>query len=733
MSKLILVSNRIPWTLQVKRGLAELLPSSGGLATALAGTHARGGTLWVGWPGDTTGLSQARKDAAFLELAHRRVVPVELARAEVERYYEGFSNGVLWPLFHYLLDKVRLDADRDWEAYRTVNERFAEAVLREAEDGDTVWVHDYQLMLLPELLRERRPGLRIGFFLHIPFPAAEVFRILPWRERLLAGLLGADLVGFHTQAYRNHFAGAAAQVLGADAAPGGLRYGGRFVRTGAFGIGIDAEVFRAAAEDPAVQDRVADLRREAGDRALLLGIDRLDYTKGIPRRLLAIERLLERHPELKERFLYLQVAVPSRERVEAYAQYRRTVDELVGRINGAYGSPTRLPVHLLHQSVPFEELVALYRAADVMIVTPLRDGMNLVAKEYCATRVDDGGVLILSEFAGAAASLREALLVNPYDIGGMAEAIRRALAMPGAERSSRMRALRRRVAGQDVHRWASAFLEALGQDEGPEAPSEGPGPLLDRILDDVSRSRRVVLFLDYDGTLVPFAPRPEGAVPDPALQAMLARLSTLPGVEVHLVSGRSREDLEGWFGGLDLRLHAEHGAWRRPGPGSPWQAVDADDHGWKTEAIRLIEGWCARIEGSFLEEKATTLAWHHRLAESTDPEATVEAAQEDLTRFAERNGLELLQGAKVLELRRPGSTKALAVDPSVAEPGVLAIALGDDRTDEDLFGALPPSGLSIRVGQGPSRAGFRLGSVAEVRILLHGLAERLPGRLEAQP
>lgn len=733
MPKLLLVSNRIPWTIQVKKGSAELAPSSGGLATALAGTHARGDTRWVGWPGDTTGLSQARKDAAFLELVHRRVVPVELSRTEVERYYEGFSNGVLWPLFHYLLDKVRLDADRDWEAYQSVNERFAEAVLREAEDGDTVWVHDYQLLLLPALLKERRPGLRIGFFLHIPFPAAEVFRILPWRERLLAGLLGADLVGFHTQAYRAHFATAAAQVLGADAVPGGLRYGGRFVRTGAFGIGIDAEAFRNAAGSPGVQARVEDLRRDAGGRALVLGIDRLDYTKGIPRRLLAVERLLERHPELKEEVLFLQVAVPSRERVDAYAQYRRTVDELVGRINGAHGSPTRLPVHMLHQGVPFEELVALYRAADIMLVTPLRDGMNLVAKEYCATRTDDSGVLILSEFAGAAVSLREAVLVNPYDIGAMADAIHRALAMPAAERSARMRALRRRVAGQDVHRWAAAFLDALGQAEGFESPLEGPGPMLARILEEAGRARKMALFLDYDGTLVPFAPRPGDAAPDPALKALLARLAALSGVEVHLVSGRPREDLEGWLGDLDLRLHAEHGAWRREGPGAAWVAVTQDDRAWQAEGLRRMEAWCARIEGSFVEEKDTTLAWHHRLAEADPPQGSLEDVREDLSRFAATQGLELLEEAKVLELRRPGSTKALAVDPAVAEPGVLAVALGDDRTDEDLFGALPPSGLSIRVGQGPSRAGFRLGSVAEVRSLLHGLAERLPGRLEAQP
>lgn len=730
MSKLLLVSNRIPWTVKAQGGGVELVPSSGGLATALAGTHARGETRWVGWPGDTAGFGQARKAEAFRELAQRRVIPVELSRTEVERYYEGFSNGVLWPLFHYLLDKVRLDADRDWEAYQAVNRRFAEAVLREAQEGDTVWVHDYQLLLLPALLRERRADLRIGFFLHIPFPAAEVFRILPWRERLLAGLLGADLVGFHTMAYRNHFVASAAQLLGADPVPGGLRYGGRFVCAGAFGIGIDAEVFRTAAESPAVQARVAELRREAGDRSLVLGVDRLDYTKGIPRRLLAVERLLEQHPGLRERLLFLQVAVPSRERVEAYAQYRRVVDEQVGRINGTYGSPTRVPVHLLHQGVPFEELVALYRAADVMLVTPLRDGMNLVAKEFCATRTDDGGALVLSEFAGAAVSLREAVLVNPYDIGAMAEAIRRSLEMPEADKRVRMRELRRRVEGQDVHRWAAAFLEALQQGE---RAADSTDPLLERILDEAGRAQKLLLFLDYDGTLVPFAPRPEAAAPDFALRDILARLAAIPGVFLHLVSGRPRADLEAWLGALDLVLHAEHGAWRKSGPGRAWEAVEASDGAWKAAGIRHIEAWCARVEGSFLEEKETTLAWHYRQAEVPDLEATVEAVRRDLERFADTQGLELLEGAKVLELRRPGATKALAVGSDAYEAGVLALALGDDRTDEDLFRALPPSAMAIRVGQGPSRAGFRLRSVAEARLLLEGLAQRLPGRLGVRP
>ena len=722
MAKLLLVSNRVPWTVSSEGGKGVLKPSSGGLATALAGTHARGETLWVGWPGDLNGLDAEGRTAVLEELRAHRVISVELSSEEVERYYEGFSNGVLWPLFHYMLDKVRLDTDQDWDAYAAVNQRFAQAAAECAEPGDSVWVHDYQLMLVPRYLRELQPDLRIGFFLHIPFPAYEVFRILPCRELLLQGVLASDLVGFHTPGYQAHFSNASRRILGAESREDGIDYEGHHVALGDYAIGIDADTFSRTADSPTVTARVQEIRQGLGGRTLILGVDRLDYTKGIPQRLLAVERYLELHPEMRDSILYLQAAVPSRERVEAYAQYRRQVDEVTGRINGLYGSPTRVPVHCLHRSIPFEELVALYRAADVMLVTPLRDGMNLVAKEFCATRTDDSGILILSEFAGASADLREAILVNPYDTGAIAEAMDTALRMPPGQARGRMRALRKRITTHDVHRWAETFVRDLQAQGPPPHAFAVHEAFLPSLLEDAADAERIALLLDYDGTLVPFTEQPQDAVPDPELLALLDRLAGLEGAELHLVSGRGKDVLDEWFGRNSFILHAEHGLWRKAGPGSPWIARIDHDPAWKVEAKTILEGWARNHEGALLEEKDHSMAWHYRQVRRGVSNQNLKAIRDSLRPLADREGLELLDGSKVLELRLRGAHKGLAVDEVLLSPGTLVVALGDDRTDEDLFRALPPSALSIRVGQGPSRATTRLPDPMAVRRFLEDLA-----------
>ncbi len=401
MPRLLLVSNRLPVTVRAERGEVSVIRSAGGLATALRSPHENLDSLWIGWPGDLSRLTPAQRHSVETELATLRAVPVHLSAAEVHRYYDGFSNGVLWPLFHYLVDKVNLDARADWEAYRAVNERFADIVAAHYRPGDQIWIHDYQLMLLPELLRQRLPDAKIGFFLHIPFPTADVFRILPWRDRLLRGLLGADIVGFHTALYGRHFVEAAAQVLGAETHGNTVLVDGRQVRVGTYPISIDVAAFEQLASDSRVQEEACSIRRKARGRKILLGIDRLDYTKGIPRRLLAIERFLEREPSLRGAVRFIQLAVPTREKVDAYADFRRVVNELVGRINGHYGTLDSVPIHYLHRSMSVEQVAAMYVAADVMLVTPLRDGMNLVAKEYISSRVENDGVLVLSEFAGA--------------------------------------------------------------------------------------------------------------------------------------------------------------------------------------------------------------------------------------------------------------------------------------------------------------------------------------------
>ncbi|WP_437668744.1 bifunctional alpha,alpha-trehalose-phosphate synthase (UDP-forming)/trehalose-phosphatase [Sorangium sp. So ce131] len=721
MPRLLIVSNRLPISVRVDRGALCLTRSAGGLAAAMRGPHERLNALWIGWPGDVGVLSAEQREDADAALEGLRAAPVHLGAAEQRRFYDGFSNGVLWPLFHYLLDKVNLDAELDWEAYQRVNERFADVVAAQYAPGDAIWVHDYQLMLLPALLRRRLPGARIGFFLHVPFPSAEVFRILPWRQEILRGLLGADLLGFHTAAYRRNFAASAAHVLASDPDEAAIEHDGRKVALGVHPISIDAAEIERLAGHPGVREEAARIRAEARGRRIVLGIDRLDYTKGIPRRLLAIERFLEREPELGEQVRFIQLAVPTRGASGAYADFRRVVHEMVGRINGQHGTTYATPIHFMHRALPVEQVVALYLAADVMLVTPLRDGMNLVAKEYVAARVDDDGALILSEFAGAAAELAEAITVNPYDIGSVAAAVKQALTMPRAEQQVRMAALRRRVAAHDVHVWAQSFLDDLDR-----AAAAGPGAAAvparrevpESVVEHVRRAPERVWILDYDGTLVPFAPVPDLAAPDEELLALLRALSERD--RVHVVSGRRRADIERWFGALPLHLHAEHGFWSRPRTCDDWVALEPDAAAWKGEIRALLEDVTRRTPGSFIEEKTVTLAWHYRAAE---PELAGEHARELRARLAEHidgGALELLGGAKVLEIRPRGVHKGrvvpLILDDVPARAAVIAI--GDDRTDEDIFAALPPSACTIHVGNERSLAAYRLPDAGAVRRLL---------------
>ncbi|HWH51415.1 MAG TPA: trehalose-6-phosphate synthase [Gemmatimonadaceae bacterium] len=459
MSRLITVSNRLPLTVSVDGDRVAIKPSAGGLATGLRRVIQGDDSLWIGWTGDPSGAA-VHLQGLHAQLAALNAKAISLTPKEIEIFYEQISNAVLWPLCHDRIDQLPLRVD-GWETYEAVNQRYADAVIEAWRPGDDIWVHDYQLLRVPRLVRERIPEARIGFFLHVPFPNPEIFFTLPVRRWLVDGMLGADLIGFHTRRYRGHFTAAMRRLFGIemDQATATIRYNERRVSLGIFPMGVDAAEFAARASDRAVSVRTLELK-QPGVR-LLVGIDRLDYSKGIQRRLLALERLLTVHPEWRERVRLIQVAVPSRGRVGAYRRFRTEVESLVGRINGEFATPSWSPIHYLFRSVPMTTLVALYRAADVMLVTPVRDGMNLVAKEFVACRADEDGVLILSEFAGAADELTDAFIVNPYDVDGVAEMIHDALSLPGAERRSRMRQLRDRVFGHDIHVWVSDFLAAL--------------------------------------------------------------------------------------------------------------------------------------------------------------------------------------------------------------------------------------------------------------------------------
>jgi trehalose 6-phosphate synthase/phosphatase len=719
----IIVSNRLPVTLSEHDGQLSIQPSAGGLATGLAQPHEQLDGLWIGWPGHIEALARPERERAERWLAEHRYIPISLTAEQVARYYESYSNGVIWPLFHYLPGQIAHEIE-NFDAYEEVNERFADEIARHYRAGDRVWIHDYQLLRVPALVRQRVPGARIGFFLHIPFPSSEVFRMIPQREVLLEGLLGADLIGFHTASYMRHFATSVLRILGAGFDMDRLRWRSRSVRIGVFPMGIDAASFAEESQQSEIEARAREIRGPEPVK-ILLGVDRLDYTKGIPRRLLAFERLLERHPELRGCVRLVQVAVPSREDVEAYREFRSMTDELIGRIHGAFATPQWVPVHWMYRSLSRQELVALYRAADVMLVTPIRDGMNLIAKEFVASRVDNDGVLVLSEFAGAAAELAESIQVNPFDIDGSAAAYHRALHLAEDDRRSRMQALRQRVIAADVHAWVARYLRALDsinaldRARGVEMTSADE---LDALILRLRKTGKLVLLLDYDGTMVPFASVPELARPDQELLELLAALQARPGTRVHVVSGRGRNKLDAWLRHLPIALHAEHGLWSRL-PGQDWHGEPVTAAPWRNRVLATLREFAANTPGSLVEEKTVGVAWHYRGAEPEFGERQANELKLHLTELLANSPVEILPGNKVIEVRPYGVDKGLVVQTALAMDGAdaLAVAIGDDRTDEDMFAALPANAVAIHVGEQHSRAPYRIADVAATRRLLRAL------------
>jgi len=728
--RLVVVAHRLPLTLRRSGETWSAEPSAGGLATALGPILERSRGLWIGSPGDAPPQPDPRRERLLREWAEtRRFHAVELPRELAARFYDGYSNQTLWPLFHQFPSRVAFDA-RAYAAYVEANRRFADAVLGLLRPGDLVWIHDYHFLLLPRLLREAAPDAAIGFFLHIPFPSSEVLRVLPQREELLLGMLGADLLGFQTHGHLQNLRRSLLRVIGLDSRMDRVGTGGRELRLEALPIGIAPEEFlRPLANRGGREQAAGEMHARFGRLRVLLAVDRLDYTKGIPERLRAYRRLLEIAPELRERVVLVQVAVPSRERVPRYAALRREVNELVGEINGDFATPAWSPVVYIRRGLPRGELAALYAAADVALVTPLRDGMNLVAKEYVACQQGGAGVLVLSEFAGAAADMGEALLVNPYDEEGTAATIQRALAMEEPERRERMAALGRRVLRNNVFTWGERFLGALvDAAEARSAPGRAEPPHLpvEALAGAARAARRRLLLLDYDGTLVPFARRPGEATPPPGLLSLLGRLAAREGDVVAIVSGRSRRELESFFPGVPgLWLAAEHGALLRSPADGTWEALrSGSPPDWKGRVQPLLELFVDRMPGSLLEEKEYALVWHHRMA---DPESgewlagELVAMLDDMLADTE---LRVVRGNKTVEVRvawaHKGEVTARLLEQ--APDADFILGAGDDRTDEDLFERLPASAVTVHLGRGHSRAAYRLDAPEHLRAFLELVA-----------
>jgi trehalose 6-phosphate synthase/phosphatase len=724
MRRLVIVSNRLPVSIERRRGKLVFQPSMGGLATGLGSFYKSYNSLWIGWPGVTVN----KKDGDDKEVLTERLrsefqcQPVFLSQSEVDNYYHGFCNKTIWPLFHYFPQYVSYD-EAHYKSYERVNRHFCYAVEAVAQPDDIIWINDYHLMLLPRLLRECMPDATIGFFLHIPFPSYEIFHLLPWRKEILEGLLGADLIGFHTYDYAQYFLDNIRSALGYEHTFGQITGDAHTVKVDVFPMGIDYERYARAPHLPEVQKDAARLRKTIGDAKFILSIDRLDYSKGIPQRLEAFGDFLQKNPEYKEKVSLILVAVPSRTQVEHYKLLKSRVDELIGKINGEHGTIGWIPISYLYRSLRFPTLNALYSIADIALITPLRDGMNLIAKEYLASKTDGKGVLILSEMAGAAKELGEAIIVNPNDREEMVEAIETALAMPEDEQRERNSIMQRRLQRYNVTRWAEDFVDRLlaTKDQQREMGARMlTSQARQQLIADYHRSKRRLLLLDYDGTLMPFFARPEGAQPTENLIALLTGLGEDPNNLVVIISGRCRATLESWLGGIDLGLVAEHGAWLKE---KDWELLEPFSNDWKEEIKSILEVHMDRTPGSFIEEKECSLVWHYRKADAALASIRARELKDSLLHLTTNLDLGVLEGNKVMEIKHIGINKGRAAQRWLAkEQWDFILAIGDDVTDEDIFGVLPESAYSLKVGLGPSKARFNIASQHEVRELLHDMA-----------
>lgn len=731
--RLILVSNRLPFKLIERNGKIVLQSSDGGLVTALKSFFERHAIdtgfsekIWLGSADFPVKRWEKYINQPQLQIHSFQVEPVFIEASLYSRYYNGFSNATLWPLFHYFPSYAKFDS-AFFEAYEGVNNVFAEQMAAIIQPGDVVWIHDYQLLLLPGMIRERFPEISIGFFLHIPFPSYEIFRLLhrTWKERIIRGMLGADLIGFHTYEYVQHFLKVVRMVAGYDHQFRTINMGDRIVRADLFPLGIDYDKFHRATQDEKIIEKKNAILKNFAGKKIIFSVDRLDYTKGVTNRLSGYERFLALHAEWHKKVVFVLVVVPSREIISKYNERKNLIEEQVGHINGKWSTLDWQPVIYRYGHMPFDELCAMYQAAEVGLITPLRDGMNLVAKEYVASRVAQRGVLILSELAGAASELSEAILVNPLDIDEVATSINTALTMPLEEQRERMARMQKRLNHYTVVDWVKDFLDELSEVKVLQEKDKRKlinDAIRKKILSGFLSAKHRHLFLDYDGTLVPFARHPGEARPDEKLITLLKRLTTDKHTEITIISGRNSDVLESWFGDLPLNLVTEHGASIRM-KGEPWVHEYTVDQTWKPLIRPNFDWFVQRCPGSFVEEKNSTLAWHYRNVEAELGFVRSRELLDNLFHLIHNTQLQVIDGNKVIEVRIAGIDKGAAACKVLRQkPADFVLAIGDDKTDEDMFQALEHSAITIKVGAGITRAQYVLPTQKEVVELLTQLS-----------
>ena len=720
---LYIISNRLPLKVSKTDNKYVYERSEGGLATGLGSLQDFKEKKWIGWPGIFSD-NEEEKEEIREGLLPENFHPVFLSEDQIRDYYEGYSNSMIWPLCHYFYTYIQYET-KFWQSYQEVNRLFCEEAVKIIKPGDMVWIQDYQLMLLPALLREKIEGISIGYFHHIPFPSYELFRVLPERAEILKGLLGADLIGFHTHDYMRHFISAAYRVLGIDSDLDEIHYNDRVIHVDAFPMGINYDLHHDAILDKTVQKMAIQLRQNFGNHKLVLSVDRLDYSKGIIHRLKGFAQFLENNPEYRGEVSLVMVVVPSRDSVDRYADLKTKIDEMIGSLNGLYSTLYWSPVYYFYRGFPFEELMALYHIANFALVTPVRDGMNLVAKEYIAVKRNEPGMLILSEMAGAATELKQAIIINPNNIDEIEEALLEALKMPEQEKKTRMDMMRQTISKQTVNKWAHDFTTELA------SIKEINILLHNKIIGDDSlkeiqelykKATKRLIILDYDGTLVPIVKNPELAIPDKQLIETLKLLEADKRNHLVISSGRDAAFLDKCFSELNLNLAAEHGAFFKEQ--GKWHENIRTNFPVDQEILDIIQKTTDKTPGSRIEMKKTSISWHYRNSDKWLAELRKQQLVNALMNPCTRLNLQIMRGNKVIEIKMMGVDKGIeAVRLMNADKYDFVLAMGDDITDEDMFHTMPPEAITIKVGSISDHARFSLPQLDTVKFLSDLMSE----------
>lgn len=731
MSKNIIVSNRLPIKISKVDNSFEFTPTSGGLATGLKSFHNQKNSLWVGWPGiGSDKIDKILWPKLQNSLKKNNYCPVNLSSKEIQNFYYGLPNKCLWPLFHYFIEKSSFN-ESNWKHYVEINKRFSDVVLSKIEKGDTIWIHDYQLMLCPKMIKDSRPDVKIGFFLHIPFPSFEIFRTFPRRKSLLKGVLGADLIGFHTYDYERHFLSSVKRLLRYEVNFNKINLGIREVVVNTFPMGIDYDKFnkaaidhysRKASQQTELKKQIELHKKSVKDGKLILSIDRLDYTKGVLNRVKAFEQFLNKFPDYLEKVRLVMLTVPSRSEEPQYKKLKKETDEIVGRVNGEYATVNWTPIWYYYRSMNFDELIDLYSSADIAMITPIRDGMNLVAKEFVSTRINGDGVLILSELAGASKELFQALTVNPFDINSMSNTIHDAINMGIDEQKQRNFSMQKRIKRYTVKYWADEFISSLNeisvvQENGVLKIDDKSSEI---IKENYKKSSNKLILLDYDGTLVEFNEKPGLAIPDNETFKILKDLSQEN--DVAIISGRDQHFLDKHFSDLKLTLVAEHGYFTRNYSES-W-SEKANFNKDRIKSFKpILDSFSDRTPGTFVEEKLNSIVWHYR---KSDPELANSRVVEFKTVFdsLSTDGLNLMDMDKAIEIINAQVNKGSAVSEIISNKDYdFILCIGDDITDENMFESLPKNSYTIKVGKKKTSAKYYIKDPRQVKTFLSFLTK----------